>query len=219
MNTYVTRKGKVLPERSSSDAWTRAENMAHGVMLTGEITYNKQPGEPLFKFTLKPLKVEPSYRLARKYGSDRFLILGLPGLTPNDLPSYLKHDATKVRDAIISWLVDGEHFFLGRRWGAFFIKDQQRSTKSRKNTAIGFNKILHRIYFFATDGFGLVPRCASLTPGGASRVVTSVKELIAWFMHVESNRSQLSLKLFARLALGMLPIETTDYADMFIRCQ
>ena len=205
LNTYAQKHGKALPERSSARAWKGAEGP--GIVLTGELSFCEKPGGAVFGYHLNPLKLEKSHRLARRYGADRFIILGIPGLSPQDLPSYLKKDADVVRSRILDWLVHIRHSLLGRKWKAFFVK-QKPTTKSRRGDQQESKNIRHRVYLFAEDGEGFLTREAAVRmfgggPKSAHKVIT-VNELLDWVLPPSKNKEQPILKLFARLALGKL---------------
>lgn len=203
LNAYAQTHGKALPERSSIQAWNAAEGP--GIVLTGELSFREKSGGAVFDYHLKPLKLEKSHRLARKYGGDRFLILDIPGLAPKDLPSYLKKDAAIVRSKVLDWLVHIQHSLLGRKWKSFFVK-LKPTIKSRRGDRQESQNIKHRIYLFAEDGEGFMAREAAvkLFSNGsklAHRVVT-VNDLLDWVLPPTENKGQTILKLFARLALG-----------------
>lgn len=196
----IRKVGKVPPESSSKDAWKKAGDSFDGVVLTGDLTYLEQRGSSVFDFRLKPLKIERSYRLSRRFGSDRFFILGMPGLAAENLPSYLKSEAASIRRGIIHWLVNSEHRFLGRVWRAFYVKPPP-TNRVRKNDQGSFNEIKHRVYFFAVDGHDFSPR---INPSSPKRhEAMTVKDLLEWFMPTAVNLEQPCLKFFARLALGL----------------
>ena len=203
MNVYGQKHGKALPERSSIQAWKGAEGP--GIVLTGELSFCEKPGGAVFGYHLNPLKLEKSHRLARRYGADRFIILGIPGLSPQDLPSYLRKDADIVRSRIVGWLVQIQHSLLGRKWKAFFVKAKP-TTKSRRGNQQDSKTIRHRIYLFAEDGEGFITRKAAARMfGGGSKMahtVFTVNELLDWVLPSNKNKDQSILKLFARLTLG-----------------
>ncbi|MCJ1394492.1 hypothetical protein MMC18_007370 [Xylographa bjoerkii] len=217
----------VMPEKSNTEAWSRAENEPENVVFAGDLKFLNDIRRPVFQLQLKPLKTDRSYRLARKFGGDRFFILGIPGLTERELPSYFRSEAGTVRSAIISWLLDTEHHFLDRTWRAFFVKSQETSTRVRKAKISSFNSIRHRIHMFAVDGRGFkrrsrLTRSSSANDGG--HVAMTVKELLEWIIPFEQNEDQSCLKLFARIPLALTntvstvefkPCEILRTADAF----
>ena len=192
-----------MPERSSPTAWDRAGKDFQGVALTGKLSILDQQKGGMFEFALNPLKAEPSYRLSRQFGSDRFSILGMPGLDRDCLPAYLKSNAGPAREVIIKWLVESDHHFLGRTWRAFYTKPDV-SKKKQKAQKSKEDKTRHRIYFFAENGLGFRqrPRRGEPDPRLLDRPSMSVKDMLEWFMPAKINADQSCLKFFARLALG-----------------
>ena len=183
LSNSVSKCKKTLPDRCHPAAWKGADARFDNVTLSGALQYMESPGGAVFRFQLKPLKQERSYRLSRKYGSDRFLVVGLPSLEEKDLPQYLKNDAKSVRMAIIEWIDSPSHYLLGRTWRAFFPKRQEHS-KTGAN-ATGF-----RVYLFATSGPGLQ--------------TIPIEKMLEWFIPFKENRNQPILKLYSRLQLGKI---------------
>lgn len=195
--------GLQVPERSSLVAWDRAISNFKGVALTGKLIFLDRPTGPCFEFQLSPLKLEPTYRLSRQFGGDRFCVLGMPGLGHKDLPSHLRPYHTCAREAIINWLVDTRHKLLGRTWRAFYTKDNKKT----KGTRSSIKDSRYRIYLFAEDGVGFrgEKRSGEADPRFLDRPRTTVGDMIKWFMPFETNSTQPLLKFFARLALGAKP--------------
>ncbi|MCJ1464994.1 hypothetical protein MMC07_003609 [Pseudocyphellaria aurata] len=199
----VKSRQKSLPEKSSITAWERASNNYERVSLTGELKFAEKPGGPVFHFNLKPMKIERSYRLARKFGGDRFCIVGMPGISCGNLPGYLKPDHFAVRESIVQRLVDTDLYFLGRIWRAFYLKPD--SKKPHRGKQSSFNEIKYRVYFFARDGhdFRNQPSTGETDPRRSSHAPMSIETLVDWFMPAKNNQGQTCLKFFSRLALGV----------------
>ncbi|KAL9101734.1 MAG: hypothetical protein Q9163_003032 [Psora crenata] len=195
--------GLAMPERSSTIAWERAATDFNGVSLSGKLRYRDAQSGPLFDLLLHPMQIEPSYRLARKFGGDRFCVLGIPGLGPADLPGYMKSHAAVAREIIISWLVCTEHAFLGRRWRAFYTKPESKKIDAKLRNHLGDTR--YRVYLFAEDGAGFQQgvQGGEIAPRVPVRPKQCVKQLLEWFMSPEVNQTQPCLKFFARLALGL----------------
>ena len=202
LSSIAKAHGAPIPERSSQAAWERASSKFEGVALTGKLMLLDQPKGPCFDFHLNPLKLEPSYRLSRQFGSDRFCVLGIPGLGPDGLPSYLRPDHVTAREEIIDWLVSVNHKFLGRTWRAFYTKPDASKKKGVRNS---MKDGRYRIYFFAEDGDGFLDegRRGEADPRVLDRSRKTVRAMIEWFMPFKTNLNQPSLKFFARLALGL----------------
>ena len=202
LTSIAKTHGAQVPERSSLTAWDRAGSKFEGVALTGKLKFLDQQKGPCFEFYLNPLKLEPSYRLSRQFGSDRFCVLGMPGLGPEGLPLYLKKYHTSARKVIINWLVDTDHKFLGRTWRAFYTKPDASKKKGTRNN---MRDTRYRIYLFAEDGTGFRDgeRCGEADTRLLDHPRKTVKDMLDWFMPFKANMNQPSLKLFARLALGL----------------
>lgn len=203
LSKLVEPHGKYMPERSSRIAWDRASKDFQGVALTGKLHVLEQQKGAVYEVSLLPLKAEPSYRLSRQFGSDRFSVFGMAGLDRDGLPTYLKSHEGPAREAIKTWLVETKHHFLGRTWRAFYTKPdiskrRQKAPKSKDD------KIRFRVYFFAENGLGFRqgPRSGEPDPRLLDRPSMSVEDLIEWFMPAKMNKDQFCLKLFARLSLG-----------------
>ena len=219
LSSIAKTHGAQVPERSNLVAWDRAGSKFEGVALTGKLNLLAQQKGPCFEFHLNPLKLEPSYRLSRQFGSDRFCVLGMPGLGPESLPSYLRGYHTSARETIINWLVDTDHMLLGRKWRVFYTKPDASKKKGMRN---GVKDSRYRIFFFAEDGAGFRDgaRCGEADVRLLDHPRKTIRDLLEWFMPFRANPNQPSLKFFARLALGLtrdLPNLTAD--DDVPRCQ
>lgn len=203
LGLIVKAHGKSLPEKSSHTAWERATRNYDCVSFTGDLKFSEQPGGPIFDFSLKPMKIEKSYRLARKFGGDRFCIVGMPGITNEYLPSHRKQNHAAVYESITNRLGDTPVHFLGRTWRAFYTKPES-SKKTRRGNQSGFNNTKHRIYFFACNGHDFIKkhRMGETDPRKPDRIEMPVQDLLNWFMPFDRNQDQTCLKLFARLGLG-----------------
>ena len=205
-----------IPERSSITAWDRAGGDFEGVALSGKLKFINRNYGPFFSFQLNPLKLEPSYRLSRQFGSDRFCVIGIPGLAPGNLPQYLKGHHALAREAITKWLVDTEHHILGRTWRAFYTKYKKKKSEN------SFEDIQFRVYFFAENGTGFRQerRFGETNTRILDRPQMSVKDMLEWFMPFKSNEEKPCLKFFARLALGRVPwIAILANANEIFRCE
>ncbi len=203
LGLIIKSAGQILPEKSSLKAWQKGTTKYEGVFLSGDLRFAEhRSGGPFFDFSLKPMKIEKSYRFARKFGADRFCVIGLPGISQEYLPSSLKKKHVAFRDGIINRLVDTDFKFAGRRWRAFYLKPENVKKGRRGNTAI--NQIKYRVYFFAVAGYDMrVPKMGEPDPRLIEHNPLSIEELIEWFMPAERNQDQTCLKFYARLALGV----------------
>ena len=202
-STVSKMKGNPLPEKSSQVAWSRAAEGFKGVGLGGRLQFLQRPNGPVFGFSLHPLKIEASYRLARKFGHDRFCVIQIPGLGSDSLPPYLKPDQVAAREVIIKWLVETKHNFLGRTWRAYYVKSEG-TRKSQRRTKKVTSDAKYRIHLFAEDGVNFRQESfqGEIDPRGLIHTRVSIKGLVDWFMLSESNLDQPALKFFNRLGLG-----------------
>lgn len=203
----------LLPEKCSLRAWEKAQKSFDDVSLTGDWKFQDHAHSSVFQFSLKPLKVALSYRLARKFGSDRFCIVGMPGL--ERFPPYFKIDPAIVRARIVNLLSHTEICFLGRRWRAFYLKSDPPK-KTRSASTMSFNDIKYRVYFFARDGDNFQREGLEPVQNGANHIRSKMElvEMLNWFMPFKNNLNQPCLKFFARLALGLILFPFT--ADSFL---
>ena len=203
---------RLSSEKSQLRAWETAGGTFDCVSLKAELHYTKSAKGPFFRLTLHPLALDDSYRLARRYGFDRFIVLQVPSLGSEDLPSYVPCDGEQVREAIIEWLVSESHFLLGREWRAFYLKPRQGRKISTKDAS----KSEWRAYMFAIDGHSFQP------PGCPSEFHErlSVWDLVNWFMPFHLNTSASALKLFSRLQLAVSSTTPTIVFSLnqIVRC-
>lgn len=192
----------ILPEQSSRRAWGKACGRFENVVLSADLQFAEKGDGPIFKFSLNPLKLEASHRLARKFGGDRICVVGVPGI--ERLPPYLKMDASVIRDGLIKLLIDTDISFLGRKWRAFNMKSDS-SKRNQRDKPASVNDIKFHIYLFARDGDGFRDRTQTgeLEPQD-HHVRMEVQDLLEWFMPFKINQNQSALKFFARLALGSI---------------
>lgn len=212
MAAVVKTQNASLPEKCSKRAWENAQKSFNDVHLAGDWKFPDREQNSIFQFSLKPLQVAVSYRLARKFGSDRFCIVGMPGL--ERLPPYLRIDPAIMRARIVDLLSHTDVSFLGRRWRAFYLKSDS-AKKTRFPSTLSFNDIKYRVYFFARDGdhFEREGLGSEQDGGNHHRSKMEIDEMLNWFMPFKNNLNQPCLKFFARLALGSILFSLT--ADSF----
>ena len=193
-----------MPERSSIAAWKRAETSYDGVGLSGGLKFSERADQPLLDFDLKPMKLESSYRLSRKFGGDRFCIISIPGIESSDLPKDLKGSREAIRAAMVKWLVYSEHHFLGRKWRAFYVKPDSTKTRKTAFKSQRSSRPGYRVFLFAEDGKDF-PKGAigEHDPRKTYHEPMAVSKMIEWFMPVKENLDQNCLKLYSRLALAV----------------
>lgn len=219
MLSVVREFAKPMPERSSLAAWDQAEHDFGDVSLGGRLQFPDEDSRgPLLRFTLSPLRIEKTYRLSRQFASDRFLLVNLPGLSGGDLPSELRHrdDAVTARQTLLDWIVNTEHCILGRKWRAFFVKQDKGPKAQNSNRKPKDDRF--KMYMFAEDGPGFRrgPSIGEIDPR-QPREYINVQDMLNWFMPADPNKDQSALKLFARLQLGVsktIPTITFTYQQI-----
>ena len=199
-STVAKMRVNSLPEKSSLSAWRKAGEDSKGVGFYGKLTFCGKTSGPVFEFSLLPLKLDSSYRLARKYGHDRFCTILIPSL--DGLPAYLKSLSTEAHSIIIKWLVETEHHFLGRVWRAYFVKPEP-TKKSQKRVKSDTGDARYRIHLFAEDGENFGPKIKDReTDARSIHGCVTVHEMVEWFMSSKENPNQTVLKFFNRLGMG-----------------
>ncbi|OTA93057.1 hypothetical protein M434DRAFT_395932 [Hypoxylon sp. CO27-5] len=204
-------RGKNFPEKSRPDAWTAALNDKFSttdrvVVLTASLTVNTSKTGPLFILKLNPLKLDLSYRLSRRFGSDRFLELVIPSMGSQDI----KNLGASTIESIQRWLVNDCHVLLGRLWTAFFLKPSLPKKITTENTLGPQTKTIYqeRVYLFAEDGndFNRLTNEDHWSPKGepvGMHTKMGRESLIDWLLQVPKNQEQPLLKLFSRIAIGL----------------
>ena len=202
MAEIVKMHDSAMPERSSLTAWEGQNQQIQNVSLSGKLRFTEEgPKGPILRFTLNPLKLESSYRLSRKYGTDRFCEVSFEGLK-NDLPSSLRSNPIAARKILLNWLVNTGHHFLGRTWRAFYVRqDRQRRSK----LSLQAQQSQYRLYLFAEEGpaFRKTPFIGESDPLQPGQHFVSVEDMLEWFMPAAYNENETALKLFARLQLAV----------------
>lgn len=205
-------RGKSFPEKSRPEAWTAALNDKFGtrdqvVVLTASLTANTSKNGPSFLLRLNPLKLDLPHRLSRRFGSDRFLELVIPSLGSQDIKNF----GESAIESIQQWLVNGSHVLLGRVWASFYLKSALPKKITNENALGPQSKTIHqeRIYLFAEDGndfrrLGTEERCSPKGEPVGMHSKMRRGDLIEWLLQTPNNQTQPVLKLFSRIALGMI---------------
>ncbi|KAI0015356.1 RNA dependent RNA polymerase-domain-containing protein [Xylariomycetidae sp. FL0641] len=205
-------EGKSFPEKSRSEAWSAG--MSPGfrstdqiVLLTATLSANlsKQTGSPL-RLRLEPLRLDLPHRLARRFGSDRFLELVIPSLSSQEL----RHFGDEALDKIRQWLVRDSHVLLGRDWTAFYVKPSLPKKVTKDDTLKPETMTIpqERIYMFAENGDEF-SRTEGTSPQGETVNAHTIMTrgcLLEWLLQIsrsEKNQKQSIFKLFSRVALGL----------------
>lgn len=199
--------------KSHAAAWKAAEGSFDRVSFKATLSFSKDARGPLFTLQMDPLALEDSYRLARHFGFDRFLVLTIPPLEARSLARCIQYNAEEARVAIIEWLVDSAHFLLGRQWRAFYAKPKAKHTKVAKEKD---PESPWRVYLFAVDGHGF--HAPGFSPGVHQR--KSLQDMIKWFLPFRNNLEAPALKLFSRLQLAVSRTTPTIifHPHQIVRC-
>ncbi len=207
---------KTTVQQSSAQAWKnageRAEELFEDVSMTGELTFNENRSGPLLKLSLNPLKVEPSFRYARRFGNDRFLVLSIPELSASQMPKHLSQEEDLVRESVIKWLCSTKHTLLGRTWQVFSCKPVKRSKLGKKESkpdiiskpTTKVNEPAHHIYFFAVSGCDMLPKVGKVSQKGEGlkeHTEMSISALLEWAFPWVRNPNMAYPKAFQRYHL------------------
>ncbi|KAI9731989.1 MAG: hypothetical protein M1834_004440 [Cirrosporium novae-zelandiae] len=181
-------KDKSLPPKTNSKVWEKAvdtfedPNTSNSISLSGQLSWSGSK-DFIFDFNLNPLRLERSSRFLRRFGSHRFLTIGIPSLAKHDIPKKFQHDSENFQRAVATWLGTEEHHFLGRVWKALYV-DQEKGMATKKG-----NKNKFRVYLFAISGSDIS--------------TLHISDLVDWHLHSSSNSSMAYCKAFQRLHLGL----------------
>ncbi|TAQ88811.1 hypothetical protein B7494_g2864 [Chlorociboria aeruginascens] len=215
-------KGKSFPERSSQGAWESATDQSefrrgvYTVIFSASLDFYNADSGPFFNFQLKPMKLDLSHRLDRRFGSDRLLEIKFPDLTGDKLPKFLNNVGNTSRETIIDWLIDANHRIFGRTWKPFFTKPEEKKVlklelgKADKPAS----RTPFRVYFFAVEGQGLGNQ--QIPDLNIDRSEFSIDALLNCIRPIAKNKSEKSLKLFQRTSLALsrtyetVTLETTQ---------
>ncbi|OKL64229.1 hypothetical protein UA08_00700 [Talaromyces atroroseus] len=201
------RMNKTLPEKPLMKAWNSAigryqgDRHSEAVVLSGTLDWCNKDEAGMFKLRLNPLKIDRTCRFHRRFGSDRFLSIIIP--SPSQPPKHIAiRNQTIVREILTKWLVNNDHYFLRRRWKAFYVDDYKTRSKSKS----GQSRI--RVEFFAVDGsdFTLKFHPPTLSPVGEtceSHTRMTLDQLVQWHIPLDDNRDQTDCKLFNRIGLAL----------------
>ncbi|KAL6833695.1 RNA dependent RNA polymerase domain-containing protein [Trichoderma sp. SZMC 28015] len=206
--------GKSLPPSSDPVAWHTAlgdfQTKVKTVTLSADLVYNQDSTGPLYSLQLHPLKLELGHRLARRFGADRFLEITIPSPSgsgsADEEPNVLKKDPRSL-EKIVDWLTKPEHYFLGRTWKPFFV----RNVKGKKISGTNRTTAIDRVYFFACDANNFRPSAANgISPleealETKARTKMKLSGLLKWAIGIDNERNseQPVTKLFSRLALSL----------------
>ncbi|KAK9414092.1 putative RNA dependent RNA polymerase-domain-containing protein [Seiridium unicorne] len=218
----VAFTGKTLPDKCSPAAWNAGlvdfrlnkQAVVLGVTLTPSTTNTG----PFFQVQLQPLKIDDSNRLARRFGSDRFVEMILPSIDPQNVPT-LKVLSQEALAHTRHWVATNLHPIAGRLWKPFYVRSfRDGPSKKLASKSDGFEPepkqiTKDRFYLFAQDGDDFqtpeLARYPSRNESVTRHQKMSVTGLIEWLLQPSQNVGQPSLKLFSRISLGLSRTEPT----------
>ena len=144
----------------------------------------------LFDLKVNELHLDKSCRFQRQYGSDRFMTVYLPAITPQNLPSHLKPHYSDVLEAMASWL-SGRHNFLGRSWKVYFLGPEKRTRRKPRTPRF-------KVCLFAERD--LKGKNAESRP---SIRKIPLRKFLDWHIPVLANIESKDCKMFQRFSLGL----------------
>lgn len=221
LQSDTTLIGKVLPEKSSAAAWGAALSgfrvHKQAVTLVAHLTPSTGSTGSFFQVQLQPLKIDATHRLARRFGSDRFMEVIIPSIDPHNI-SIVKGYSDEAVRFIQCWISRSIHPVSGRCWKSFFVRSI-RETPSRRPTRKSDRVepepkqiMKDKFYFFAQDGDDFqtpTTKYSYKIESTVGHMKMSTTQLVEWLLQPAENDDQPSLKLFSRIALGLSRTEPT----------
>ena len=175
-------------EMPSPKAWEASKIGSSNVLRTATIMYATSKDDVLFKIKFNPLQLEPkSFRLARKFGANRFMTVKMPNIARTDiLPQHLKSTTVDVLiNAVIRWMNNDKKEFMGYKWVPLIPRDNRDSKMPQdRQDALPMKKL----FLFATEGQGLEK--------------ITIDELVNWMIPLDQNWKEPACKLYQRIELG-----------------
>ncbi|KAF5877600.1 putative rna-dependent rna polymerase protein [Botrytis fragariae] len=207
LKTLPVLQNKKFPERCGANVWEVAMRGYirgfNGVVFTAALLENKKESGPLFSFRLKPMRLDLTHRLERRFGSDRFFEIAIPDLEGRRTGSALAKVDPDAWNALKSWLVNGDHQLFARTYKSYFVKCGERKRKStlKSDSEEDSSALPYRAFLFATDGHGFIKESRKRIPAPNVPVRMTVEELLNSIRPTSENDYQPYMKLFARTAL------------------
>ncbi|KAK7984781.1 RNA polymerase-like protein [Apiospora saccharicola] len=230
LKSHPPLRGKTLPERSRSEAWTAAfdnfQTLHRVVVFTASLEFSSSSDRgSVFTLQLDPLRLERPHRLNRRFGSDRFMEIIIPTLDAKNLPSHFKNIG-EAESILRHWASQRLHYFIGRAWSGFFIrpyrnknaKEAAKDQKDQKDQKEMFTPVHHismknRFYLFAEDGDDFSPSVAGQLPSKGEPFTAHTRatkwDMIEWLLQISKNMDQPVTKLFSRIVLGLSRTDAT----------
>ena len=175
--------------------------------MGGFLNFLSATDDSIFQLLLRPLQLDRSHRLERRFGCDRFLEIDVPNIEGYKVPKTLRSLGKAGKSIILDWLMGEHNFIADRSWRAFCNKPLRPKDKKLIETERD-NKPAHRIFLFATNGndFGPAqgtPTLSNHVPIFGTKAAWTVDGLLNWIRPTLENESQPALKLYARTTLAL----------------
>lgn len=212
LESLTCLKGKPFPAKCSKRVWAMAchplfrkdKDPNEAITVSWDLEFTESfDSQSIFRIRLKPLKIDRSNRLSRRFGSDRFAEMEVPEVKAATLPKPLDLVADEARDLIMEWLGTQPLNFLGRKYRSFFCKPKERPKRVSKEDAQRHTEPTFIVYLFATDGTGSGKRLPGPEEKVGCHTFMRVEELLSWIRPPCLNQQQPFLKLFARTGLAL----------------
>ncbi|KAK6356861.1 hypothetical protein TWF718_001201 [Orbilia javanica] len=172
----------------SENGWDNKIQLSAELVLDRVTSPNKSSPESLRpSLRLRALNLRPtSTRFDRKFGSDRFMLLRVPKITP---PNSKRPNENHSYDALANYLSQEGFEFLGRRWRAICHRSSTKDENGKRISLAKQDKSLAVIVImFAESGPGLAP--------------VDQRAAVEWLVPISKNLFSSQCKLYARIALG-----------------
>lgn len=214
----ICQKQKMsTPMRSGIRSWTHEDNLyidskdTRSVYFSARLDFASSPGEQFLSLKLNSIDTDKSCRFHRAFGSDRFLVLDIPSLSP-DFPKSMSEKLKSVltpkelHERMFDWFGTKDLYIAGRTWRAFYTEPKEVPKRRRKEE--GFRQ---KVHLFAVNGFDFASPTASPTDPGHRPL--SLLDLVQWHIPIQPNKSSTDLKLYARMHLGLSKTTPTVILD------
>ncbi|KAK6221536.1 hypothetical protein LQW54_001308 [Pestalotiopsis sp. IQ-011] len=224
LHDHEAFKDKTLPEKSSKAAWDAAAQgdfrlHKQAVILVMTLTPSTASTGPFFQVQLHPLKIDRTHRLARRFGSDRFIEMIVPSIDAKNVP-VLKALSDEGIAYTRRWLSSNLHPLAGRLWKPFYVRSVRDGPPKKSTSKSDWFEpepkqvTKDRFNLFAQDGNDFrMPSGWTQYPEKHepvdSHTKMSVTGLIDWLLQPSESAHQPVLKLFSRISLGLSRTEPT----------
>lgn len=207
LKRHHTFRGKCFPKKCDRGVWIQGQGQdldaTESVAYKARLSFDHADKVP--KIELERPVFEKGCRLRRKFGSNRFIEVGL--LFINQGRKII--DEADKKKGLARWLVYGQHSFLSQHWLPFFIEDISPSGEKKGNATA--HMTAKRVMFFAeqqpgpsldSSGYGITSQSTVPSTSSVSNNTLSRYAVIDWLLQLDSNTDQTYMKLFHRISLG-----------------